>query len=278
MSALDRPVGRRQVLKAFLIGGPTLAVGIRLGLTDGAGAFPVTTEEVPDVFDFTDFFIVSEQPAVYDLKIEIRPDNRVYLEGPRMDIGQGFMTMIGMLVAEGLDVPFESMDIALSPAEQKRANAQITAGSHNTRVLWDPARLITAQMRGQLLEAASARMGVPRGRLRTEDGFVVATDGRKLAYGELTDEAARLPRAEAAKPKSSNEFKIIGKPRVRYGAERIVQGKFPYAMDLSVEGAVPTVVAMPATHGASLVSVDDSEAKQIPGVIAITRIPGLPDY
>ena len=49
------------------------------------------------------------------------------------------MTMLGMLVADGLDVPFNSMEVVLSPAEQKRGSAQITGGSHNTRVLWDPA-------------------------------------------------------------------------------------------------------------------------------------------
>jgi isoquinoline 1-oxidoreductase beta subunit len=35
---------------------------------------------------------------------------------------------------------------------------------------------------------------------------------------------------------------------------------------------------MAATHGASVVSIDDSEAKKIPGVIAVTHIPGMPDY
>src|SRR5207244_6604945 len=83
MSDLDTVVARRPVLKAFLIGGPTLAVGLRLGLATGAGAFPTRTDEVPDVVDFTDIFLLSEQPSAYDLKIEIRPDNRVYLEGPR---------------------------------------------------------------------------------------------------------------------------------------------------------------------------------------------------
>jgi hypothetical protein len=98
----------------------------KLGFADGAGAFPTKTDELPDQQDFTDIFILSQQPTVYDLKIEIKPDNRVYLEGPKMEVGQGFMTMMGMVVADGLDVPFESMDVICSPAEQKRGAAQIT--------------------------------------------------------------------------------------------------------------------------------------------------------
>jgi isoquinoline 1-oxidoreductase beta subunit len=187
--------------------------------------------------------------------------------------------MIGMLVADGLDVPFKNMDIILSPAEQKRGSAQITGGSHNTRVLWDPARVITAQMRGQLMAAASNRLGVPVSRLRTEDGYVISTDGQKLSYGELTAEAARLPLAKPAAMKTAAEYKIIGKPQNKYGIEKIVQGTYPYPMDLFKSNEfLPSVVALAKTHGASVQSMDDSAAKAMKGVIAITHVPGMADY
>ncbi len=189
------------------------------------------------------------------------------------------MTMLSMLVADGLDVPFESMDTICSPAEQKRGAAQITGGSHNTRVMYDPARVITAQMRGQLLAAASNRLGIPVNRLRTENGYVISTDGQKLSYGELTEEAAKLPLVKAAAPKKQSEYKIIGKPRNKYGIEKIVQGTYPYPMDLfRSDEFLPSVVALAATHGASVVSIDDSAAKAMKGVIAITHVPGMPDY
>src|SRR5215210_8913085 len=92
MSALETKLGRRQVLKGFLIAGPTLAIAGRLGFADGAGAFPTKTDELPDAQDFTDIFILSQQPTIYDLKIEIRPDNTVFAELPKQDIGQGIMT------------------------------------------------------------------------------------------------------------------------------------------------------------------------------------------
>jgi isoquinoline 1-oxidoreductase beta subunit len=278
MSILDTDVGRRQVLKGFLIAGPTLAIAARLGFADGAGAFPTKTDEVPDVMDFTDIFFVTETPNTFDLKIEIKPDNRVYFEYPRMDIGQGVITSTTMMLADNLDVPFESVDTVLSPAEQKRA-PYITGGSKNTRVFWEPLRVIGAQMRGQLMAAASQKLGVPVSALRTEDGYVVATDGRKLSYGELSADAAKLPKAPAAMPKNPSEFKIIGKRQTKYHARDIVTGQWKYTTDLfSSKQFLPTVVAMPATHGATVVSVDDSEAKKIPGVIAVTHIPGMPDH
>ena len=59
MQALKHEVGRRQVLKGFLIAGPTLAIAGRLGLADGASAFPTKTDETPDAQDFTDIFVAS---------------------------------------------------------------------------------------------------------------------------------------------------------------------------------------------------------------------------
>ena len=86
MSALDTPIERRTVLKGFLIAGPTLAVAARIGFASGADAWPTKTDELPDIQDFTDIFVASQQDTIYDLKVEVKPDNRVYFEIPRMDV------------------------------------------------------------------------------------------------------------------------------------------------------------------------------------------------
>jgi isoquinoline 1-oxidoreductase subunit beta len=279
MSALDTKLERRKVLKGFLIAGPTFAIAGKLSFADSASAWPTKTDELPDAQDFTDIFILSQQPTIYDLKIEIKPDGRVLAELPKQDIGQGIMTTFGMMVADNLDTTFDMVDVELAPADQKWGAAQITGGSHNTRVLWDPVRVIGAQMRGQLMAAASQQMGVPVSQLRTENGHVVAINGQKMSYGELTAIAAGMPQAKAAAPKSASEYKVIGKPQVRHNVRQIVQGKQKYSMDLfSSKEYIPTVLAMAATHGASVVSIDDSAAKQIKGYLGFTQIPGMPDY
>jgi isoquinoline 1-oxidoreductase beta subunit len=280
MSLIDTPLERRRFLQGFLIAGPTLAVAARIGFADSADAFPTKTDELPDVQDFTDIFVASQQPTIYDLKVEIKPDNRVYFEIPKMDIGQGIITCCGIMMADNLDVPFEAMDLALSPAEQKWGAAQITGGSHNTRVLWDPIRFVGARMRGQLVTAASQELGVPVTALRTENGYVVARDGRKVSYGDLTGAAAAVaPIKGAAMPKGSSDYKLIGHGRARHDIGLVVTGKKQYAMDLfSSKEYLPTVLALGATYGASVVSIDDTAARAIKGVIAVTHIPGMPDY
>src|SRR4051812_5154483 len=127
MKSLETAIGRRQVLKGFLVAGPTLAIAARLGFADSALAFPTKTDEAPDILDFTDIFMAAESGAAYDLKIEIKPDNRVYFEFPRMDIGQGVITSTTQMVADNLDVPMENMDTVLAGADQKRG-AYITGG------------------------------------------------------------------------------------------------------------------------------------------------------
>ena len=278
MTALDTPIGRRTVLQGFLVAGPTLAIAWKVGPGDGAGAFPVASPETTDAQDLTDVLILTGTPGYYDLLIEIRPDNRVYFELPRMEVGQGVKTSVGMMVADNLDVPFESMDITLSKAEQKRGAGQLTGGSHTCRSLWDPVRLIGARMRGQLMAAASQKLGIPVNQLRTEGGYVIARNGDKVPYGEISELARSFQNAPAAAPKTAAEFNIIGKPHHREDARRIVTGTMPYAMDTPVDGALPTVIALSATHGASVISIDDAEAKAMKGVIAITHIPGMPEY
>jgi isoquinoline 1-oxidoreductase subunit beta len=278
MTALDTPIERRTVLKGFLLAGPTLAIAVKIGLPEGAGAFPTKSNEVSDVQDLTDVLVLTGSAGYYDLMIEIKPDNRVYLEVPRMEVGQGVKTTIGMMVADHLDVPFESMDIVLSKAEQNRGAGQLTGGSHSARSLWDPVRLLCARMRGQLVAAASEKMGVPVSALRTEDGHVIARDGRKITYGEISEAARTATPQGAPHVKKASEFKIIGKGHPREDARRIATGTMQYAMDLQIEGALPTVVALAATHGAAVKSIDDSAAKAMKGVIAVTHIPGMPEF
>jgi isoquinoline 1-oxidoreductase beta subunit len=278
MPFVDKVIDRRRLLKGFLIAGPTLALAARIDLRPAGAAIP-GTPELTEHQDATDILIQAGTPFYYDLLVEIKPDNRVYLEIPRMDIGQGVMTTISTMMADNLDVPLENMDVALSKAEPKRADAQLTGGSHSTRSLWDPVRVIGAQIRARMTAAAAEQWKVPAGILRTQDGYVIAPDGRKLPYGELTAAAATVTPTEAPRLKKPDEYRLIGQPRPRINARDIATGKATYCMDLNVvEGAVPTIPALWATHGASVVSVDNAaEVMAIPGVIAITQFPGYPE-
>ncbi len=280
MSILDKKIERRQVLKTFLVAGPTLAIAGRLGLPDAAEAAIRRTPDLYEHQDFTDIFMQTGAPFYYDLLVNILPNNRVYFEMPRVDVGTGLLTATTMMLADNLDTPFPNIDAAQSDAEPIRALGQLTGGSQDVRGLWDPVRVIAAQIRARLTTAASDHWGVSPGTLRTENGYVVAPDGRRLSYGELTAEAAKaaptVPKS-APRIKKPQDYTVIGKPQSRMNALDIATGKAQYTMDLPIEGALPTVLAVSPTAGATVESVDDSEAKKIPGFIAATPIPGMPE-
>lgn len=233
--------------------------------------------EVNDAGDLTDFYMVSTGPFAYDLMIEITPENRVRFEVPRAEIGQGVVTAASMMLADNLDVRLADIDASLSPAELHRQTGQITGYSRSVRELWDPIRILSAELRARLATAGADHLGVPAHTVRTEDTHVVATDGRKVAYGMIAAAAARVAPKVAPAPKPLDQLQVVGTPHSRIDAREIATGQTRYAMDVTVEGALPTVMALPPTAGARLVTVDDAVARAMPGVVAVTPVPGRPD-
>src|SRR5256885_14193982 len=241
-------INRRRFLGFLVVGGPTLAIGARLGL-DGvfgnrASAVDVGIPEGNDAVDFTDFLMAAGAPFAYDLMIEITPENRVRFEVPRAEVGQGVVTAASMMLADNLDVRLADIDASLSPAELRRQTAQQTGGSNSVRSLWDPIRVISAEMRARLATAGADYLGVPAHTVRTQDTHVVATDGRTVAYGTIAAAAAQMKAPKVAPvPKPLNQVKVIGTPHSRIDAREIVTGQKRYAMDVTVDGALPTVMA-----------------------------------
>ncbi|MFL6141419.1 MAG: xanthine dehydrogenase family protein molybdopterin-binding subunit [Labedaea sp.] len=70
-----------------------------------------------------------------------------------------------------------------------------------------------------------------------------------------------------------SQHKVIGRPTTRLDARELVTGKAKFALDLAIPGALPTVVARPPSIGGTVVSVDDSAARGLPGVVAVAVIP-----
>src|SRR5688572_14516082 len=108
MSRVAVIINRRRFLGFLVVGGPTLAIGARLGL-DGmihsaASALGTGAPEMSDAYDATDLLMASGAPFAYDLLIEITPENRVRFEVPRTEVGQGVMTAASIMLADNLDV------------------------------------------------------------------------------------------------------------------------------------------------------------------------------
>jgi isoquinoline 1-oxidoreductase beta subunit len=135
-------------------------------------------------------------------------------------------------------------------------------------------RSVAAEARARLITAAAKRWDLPAHDLTTRDTAVWAPDGRSATYGSLTEAAAEVSvPAVSSNPKSSSDYRIIGKETTRIDGRSIVTGTAKYALDVDVTGALPTVVIRPPTLKGKVKSYDASAALKMPGVVAVTELP-----
>jgi isoquinoline 1-oxidoreductase beta subunit len=264
-------LGRRRFLGYAVVGS---GLGVALTLADPRTEPAGAADQFAELFDFTDVMVLAGALFAHDFLIEIGPDNQIRLEVPRAELGQGITTSAAMMVAEELDVSLASINVGLSPAEPRRLTSQFTASSSSVATLWRPLRQVAALLRQQLLFLGSAQLGVAFDTVRTENGNVVAADGRSVPYGQLSTGVSGLDEwARLAQPKDPAQHRIVGQPTGRVDGRDIVTGQLTYAGDLDIADAVVAVIARPPTFGATVESFDPAPAQAVPGVLEVRQVP-----
>ena len=128
------------------------------------------------------------------------------------EIGQGVKTSLPMIVAEELDAAWADVEVRQSPIDAALFGMQLAGGSTATPRTWDPLRRAGAMARALLVEAAARRWGVPAAECRTQDSRVYHdVSKRSLRYGELAEDAARLPvpAAESLPLKTRDQYRLL---------------------------------------------------------------------
>ncbi|WP_436499006.1 molybdopterin cofactor-binding domain-containing protein [Actinokineospora sp. HUAS TT18] len=266
-------VGRRRFL-TFLVAAPTLTVAARLGGSDPVAEALPSLPSPAELLDLGDVINLASKVTSGLMVLRVDEDGGVRFELPRAESGQGIATTAAMIVAEELGARLGDVRVVLSDAKPEFMWNQFTAGSTGVRTLWAPLRSIAAAARARLITAAAQRWNVDPKSLTTRDSAVWTQDGKRADFGSLAAAAAATTTAAvSAAPKNAADYTLIGKPTGRVDARDIVTGKAEYAMDISVPGALATVVARPPTIKGTVVSFDDKAARAIPGVVAVTQIP-----
>ena len=194
------------------------------------------------------------------------------------EMGQGALTALAALTAEELDVEIERVRTVFAPADKRYENGyfgggQFTGGSSSVRGEWARLRKAAAQTRLRLVETAARRWGAGPAECRSESGCVVhAPSGRRLGYGDLAGEAARLAVPRTAPLKQPDEFRCIGQPLRRLDIPAMCLGKTRYGIDIAVPEALVAVVARPPIFGGSVKRFDDSGARAVAGVRHVIAI------
>jgi isoquinoline 1-oxidoreductase subunit beta len=267
------PLTRRRFL-TYVVAAPVLTVAASSVIAPGtAHAVVPSPPQAGDLVDLGDVILAVTKQNQDLFVLEVTPENRVVFRVPRAEVGQGITTAAAIMVAEEIDARLVDVDVPLEDARQDLGTAQSTGGSSSVRSLWDPVRSIAAEARARLVTAAAERWDVPADSLTTRDTAVWAPDGRSATYGSLTEAAAQVEPAVSTDPKSASEYRLIGTATTRIDARSIVTGAAKYALDVDVEGALPTVVIRPPTLKGKVQAYDASAALNMPGVVAVTELP-----
>ena len=155
---------------------------------------------------------------------------------------------------------------------QRTANEGYTSGSNSMKDSGTAIQNAAAQVRALLMAEAARRLDLPVENLRTEDGAVIAPDGRRLRYGDLV--AADMLHVQA-QPKSQLKdpatFKVMGQSVPRVDIPAKVTGGAAYVQDMRLPGMVHARVVRPPSYGAQLTECDTSAVEKLPGVVKVVR-------
>jgi isoquinoline 1-oxidoreductase subunit beta len=259
MTTVKTTIGRRSFLKASALAGGGLMIGFN--------------------------WLISCKPKQEDLLalpkewfelngyLKIGENGVVTIMSPNPEIGQNVKTSMPMIVAEELDVDWKRVIVEQAPLNTDIFTRQLAGGSQSIRQGWQGLRTAGATARQMLREAAANAWQVPLNEITTEAGTIYhRPSGKSAGYGEMASAAANIPLPKEVELKDVKDFKIIGTPRKNVDGLKIVTGKPLYGLDYRKDGMLIAMIAHPPAFGMRLKNVDDSQARNMPGIKDIFTI------
>ncbi len=106
--------------------------------------------------------------------------------------------------------------------------------------------------------------------------MVHAKTGRRLSYGEIAAFAQLPAAAPAIRPeelKKPEQYRLIGKDVMRVELPTKVNGTAQYSIDVQLPGMLYGAVLRGPVEGTSPLTIDDAQARAVPGVLRVVRMP-----
>ncbi|MFM2146682.1 MAG: hypothetical protein RL732_1518 [Bacteroidota bacterium] len=204
--------------------------------------------------------------------LNIANNGIVTIFNTKPEIGQGVWQSIPALVCEELEVPLETVIIKHTGGEKKFGDMQFAGGSFSVRSSYQELRKVGASAKAMLITAAAQQWKVPESECYAADATIFhQPSGKKLSYADVVAVASKLPVPEKPKLKDPKEFKLLGKAVPRPDIPSKINGTALFGIDAKTPGMVYASVEHCPVFGAKMVSMDDSAAKNIKGVIAVVK-------
>ena len=211
---------------------------------------------------------VNSLPKDFNAFLHIAEDGNVTCFTGKIEMGQGPITALAQMMADELDVAFESVKMVMGDTDLCPWDGG-TWGSTSIREFGPEMRKAAAEAREVLLQLASDKLQVPVKQLEVRNGIVNAINDKSktVSYAQLA-KGKRIEKHLSGTPvlKIASEFKIIGKPYKRADSVLKVTGEAKYSGDIKLPGMLFARIVRPPSYGAKLVSADTSEAEKTEGI------------
>ena len=203
--------------------------------------------------------------------VVIQPDDTVIIRIARSELGQGSMTGLAMLVAEELGCDWSKVRAEYANVNEHMRRDKIwkdmtTGGSRGIRDSQEYLRQAGAAARSMLVAAAAQQWKVPAAECQASNSVVTHPSGLRATYGELAGLASSLPVPTNVKLKDPKDWTLIGTSPPRLDIADKVDGSQRYAVDMQLPGMLHAAIHQCPVFGGRLKSVDDSNARNMPGV------------
>jgi isoquinoline 1-oxidoreductase subunit beta len=264
MNASKKTINRRSFLKASALAGG----GIMISFSWLAGCKPSPK----------DVLTLPKEWFELNSYIKIGENGIITLMAPNPEFGSNVKTSLPMMLADELDIDWKNVIVEQADFFPERFQRQFTGGSQAMNSAWKPLRTVGATARQMLITAAAQSWQVPVGEITTENGILHhKASGKKAGYGEMASMAAKVPVPKDVPLKKAADFKIIGTSRKNVEGLNIVTGKPMFTLDYKQEGMLIAMIAHPPAFGLKVASVDDAEARSMPGIKDVFVIKTLAD-
>src|SRR5215470_12454715 len=194
-------------------------------------------------------------------------------------MGQSLDIAIAQIVADELDVGVDKVEVVMGDTALT-CNQGGASGSTGIWMGAKPLRNASAQARKLLVQAASAKLGVPAAQLRVDDGVVSAISdaSKKVSYAELIGGRFFHHQVEwnkqtgnpmdikvEAKVKSPDQYRVVGKSYTRRDLPGKVYRTEKYVTDVTVPKMLHARVIRPTRAACTVAGVDEKSIAKVKG-------------
>ncbi|MFH6604056.1 molybdopterin cofactor-binding domain-containing protein [Maribacter algicola] len=199
--------------------------------------------------------------------LKIAHNGQVTIMSPNPEGGQNVKTSMPMIIADELGVDWKDVIVEQAPLDTDAFNFQFIGGSQAIRRGWPGLRMAGATARHMLKMAAAEAWQVPIDEIETSNGTLSHEASRNTAgYGEMALAAAKLEVPKEVLLKDNKDFKIVGTSQKNVDGKKIVTGQPLFGVDTQREGMLIAMIVHPPAFGLKLKSIDDNEARKMPGI------------